>query len=56
MCTHPKRAKRQMTLRYQPFDSHVSNRKSNIPNKQDMLIRAAMITIIFFLFIIFCKI
>ena len=37
-----------MILRYHPFDSQVSNRKFNIPNRQDIPMAAAMLTMIFF--------
>ena len=48
MYAHPKSAKKLMILRYHPFDSQVSNRKFNIPNRQDIPMAAAMLTMIFF--------
>ena len=55
MCAHPKSAKKLMTLRNHPFDSQVSNRKFNIPNRQDIPMAAAMLTMIFFFIVSSCS-
>ena len=52
MHPHPNKAINPRILRNRFLVSHVSNRKSIIPNKHDMQIKAAMLTMIFFFMVV----